>query len=124
LQCRTTGLRSQEHEGFFNFCGKLLQMRKIGFIDHYIDEWHANNYPTLIRASQYPEQFDVALAWAEIDPPGKLPLSEWCKGHGVRQAESLEQVAAASRSTSTSPSPPRWRRRSGCSTGRRRTTRR
>jgi len=67
-------------------------MRKIGFIDHFIDEWHANNYPALIRASQYPEQFDVALAWAEIDPPGKLPLSEWCKGHGVRQAESLEQV--------------------------------
>ncbi|MHB0936056.1 MAG: Gfo/Idh/MocA family oxidoreductase [Armatimonadota bacterium] len=67
-------------------------MRKIGFIDHFIDEWHANNYPTMIRKSPYPEQFDVTLAWAEIDPPGKLPLSEWCKGHGVTPAQSLEQV--------------------------------
>lgn len=67
-------------------------MRKIGFIDHYIDEWHANHYPTMIRKSSYPEPFDVTLAWAEIDPPGKLPLSEWCKGHGVTPAESLEQV--------------------------------
>lgn len=67
-------------------------MRKIGFIDHFIDEWHANNYPKMIRDSRFGDRFEVALAWAEIDPPGKLPLSEWCKGQGVRQAESLEQV--------------------------------
>ncbi len=67
-------------------------MRKIGFIDHFIDEWHANNYPIMIRDSRWGQEFEVALAWAEIDPPGKLPLSEWCKGQGVQQAESLEQV--------------------------------
>jgi len=66
-------------------------MRTIGFIDHFIDEWHANNYPEMIRAGN---RYEVALAWAEIDPPGKLPLTEWCKGHGVRPAESLEQVVA------------------------------
>ena len=69
-------------------------MRKIGFIAHYIDEWHANQYPTMIRKSPYPETFDVTLAWTEIDPPGKLPLTEWCKGHGVTPAQSLEQVVA------------------------------
>ena len=23
-------------------------MKKIGFIDYYLDEWHANNYPRMI----------------------------------------------------------------------------
>ncbi|MCF6175148.1 MAG: hypothetical protein L3J71_05240 [Victivallaceae bacterium] len=26
-------------------------MKKIGFIDYHIDEWHANNYPKWIRES-------------------------------------------------------------------------
>ena len=25
-------------------------MKTIGFIDYYLDEWHANNYPAWIRA--------------------------------------------------------------------------
>ena len=24
-------------------------MKKIGFIDYYLDEWHANNYPQFIK---------------------------------------------------------------------------
>ena len=24
-------------------------MKKIGFVDYYISEWHANNYPTWIK---------------------------------------------------------------------------
>lgn len=38
-------------------------MKTIGFIDYYIDEWHANNYPRMIRESSAGGQFDVTLAW-------------------------------------------------------------
>ena len=24
-------------------------MKKVGFIDYYLDEWHANNYPALLN---------------------------------------------------------------------------
>ena len=27
-------------------------MKKIGFIDYYLDEWHANNYPEMIAEQE------------------------------------------------------------------------
>jgi hypothetical protein len=68
--------------------------KKIGFIDYYIDEWHANNYPQMIRESSYGDKFEVALAWEEVTLSGKKPLDEWCKEQGVAKAASLEQVVA------------------------------
>ncbi|MGC8863071.1 MAG: Gfo/Idh/MocA family protein [Armatimonadota bacterium] len=67
-------------------------MKKIGFIDYYIDEWHANNYPQMIRDSSRGSRFEVALAWEEIHPEGKMHIDDWCRQHGVRKAESIEQV--------------------------------
>lgn len=67
-------------------------MKKIGFIDYYIDEWHANNYPQMIRDSSYKDKFEVALAWEEISPAGKKNLDEWCKEQKVGKASSIEQV--------------------------------
>jgi len=67
-------------------------MKKIGFIDYFIDEWHANNYPRLIRESPFGNEFKVALAWALIDPPGKKPLDAWCLEHGIGKARSIEDV--------------------------------
>lgn len=67
-------------------------MKKIGFIDYYIDEWHANNYPRWIREGSYGDRFDVALAWDEIRPEGKISLDEWCAQQNVRKASSIEQV--------------------------------
>lgn len=66
--------------------------KSIGFIDHYIDEWHANNYPTMIRNSSLKDEFEVTLAWEETTPEGKKPLAEWCKEQGVARASSIEQV--------------------------------
>ncbi len=71
-------------------------MKKIGFIDYYIDEWHADNYPTWIRESSYRKDFDVALAWEEITPEGRKPLFQWCKEQKVSVAGSLEQVVEES----------------------------
>jgi len=69
-------------------------MKTIGFIDYYIDEWHANNYPQMIRDSSLGDRFRVALAWEEVSPPDKKPLGEWCNEQGVAKAESIEQVVA------------------------------
>ena len=48
-------------------------MTKIGFIDYYLDEWHANNYPKFFQ--QWTEGFEVAYAWGQIDKPGGADLS-------------------------------------------------
>lgn len=67
-------------------------MKKIGFIDYFIDEWHANNYPEMIRNSSLKDEFEVALAWDDITVDGKKTLPEWCQEQNVKQAESIEQV--------------------------------
>lgn len=67
-------------------------MKKIGFIDYYIDEWHANNYPQMICDSSYGDKFQVTLAWDEITPEGKKPIDDWCNEQGVAKASSIEQV--------------------------------
>lgn len=67
-------------------------MKKIGFIDYYIDEWHALNYPQMIKDSVYGDRFQVGLAWEEITPEGKMPLGEYCAKFGVGKASSIEQV--------------------------------
>ena len=38
-------------------------MKKIGFVDYYISEWHANNYPAWIDALGC--DYKVTHAWAE-----------------------------------------------------------
>jgi hypothetical protein len=40
-------------------------MKNIGFVDYYISEWHANNYPKWI--SDVTDEYKVAYAWAEVD---------------------------------------------------------
>ncbi|EIP97454.1 putative dehydrogenase [Opitutaceae bacterium TAV1] len=66
--------------------------KKIGFIDYYIDEWHANNYPAFIRDSRFSDRYEVAFAWEAISPLGKKPLADWCREQGVRPARNVEQV--------------------------------
>jgi hypothetical protein len=67
-------------------------MKTIGFIDHYIDNWHADNFPRMIQESAFKNEFQIALAWEETTPPGKKPLAAWCKENNVTPARSLEQV--------------------------------
>ncbi len=69
-------------------------MKKIGFIDYYIDEWHAKMYPGWIRESSLNDRFELALAWEETTPEGKMPLADWCRDMNVNQATSIEQVVA------------------------------
>lgn len=66
-------------------------MKKIGFIDYYIDEWHANNYPKFIKDIAG-DEFEVAYAYAEIDKPDGLTTDEWCKKFGVTKLNSIDEV--------------------------------
>ena len=67
-------------------------MKKIGFIDYSIDEWHANNYPAMIRESSFKDRFEVALAWEEQVVAGKKPIDDWCREQKVRKAPDLATV--------------------------------
>ena len=65
-------------------------MKKIGFIDYYLDEWHANNYPTFFK--QWTEGFEVAYAWGQMDKPGGLTSAQWGEKYGVEVLSSMEEV--------------------------------
>lgn len=67
-------------------------MKKIGFIDYFLDEWHANNYPKWIRESSKKHDVEIALAWQEKEEPGVRSLEKWCADYAVTPATSLEQV--------------------------------
>lgn len=68
---------------------------KIGFIDYFIDEWHANNYPRWID-EQSKGQDSVGLVWASWNKPGRRTTAEWCADFGVQEAGSIEEVLAGS----------------------------
>ena len=68
---------------------------KIGFIDYYLDEWHANNYPKFIHDASNGEM-EVTLAFGLIDSPitDRRTTDEWCRDMGIPKADSIEQVCA------------------------------
>lgn len=71
---------------------------KIGFIDYYLDEWHANNYPKLI-AKASGGAHEVCCAYAHIEPPAEMNLrsnAQWSKDYGVELVDSIEEVIARS----------------------------
>lgn len=71
-------------------------MKKIGFIDYYISEWHANNYPAWIKDASKKLGLDyvVAYAWAEKDvsPIDGRSTDEWCKTFGAQKCETIEEL--------------------------------
>ena len=75
-------------------------MKKIGFVDYYISEWHANNYPAWIAAASEAmgEDFAVAYAWAEEDlsPVYNETTDEWCEKFGVERCETVDELCERS----------------------------
>jgi hypothetical protein len=67
---------------------------KIGFIDYYLDEWHANNYPRFFR--QWTEGCEIAYAWGKIAKPGGLTSKEWGEKYGVEVLDTIEEVVEKS----------------------------
>lgn len=75
-------------------------MKKIGFIDYYISEWHANNYTAWIKETCEKSglNYTVSYVWAEkdISPVDGKSTDEWCKEFGVEKCESIEKLCEKS----------------------------
>ena len=75
-------------------------MKRIGFIDYYIDEWHANNYPAWIERASAEKGLDykVAYCFAELDVSLKYggTTDEWCERHGVTKCASIDELCEKS----------------------------
>ena len=71
-------------------------MFKLGFIDYYLDEWHANNYPAWIREASGGE-VEVAYAYGKIDSPlGGLSTAAWCEKFGIDRCAGIEELVEKS----------------------------
>ncbi len=68
-------------------------MKKVGFIDYYLDEWHANKYPAWLKEKSGGE-FEVKYAYAAIEPPmeGKISNKEWAESKGVELVGSIAEL--------------------------------
>lgn len=68
-------------------------MKKVGFIDYYLDEWHSNNYPKMLK-EQSGGRYEVAYAYAKIDSPrnGGITNKAWAEKYGVELLGSIDEV--------------------------------
>ncbi len=75
-----------------DFLGERATVKLVGFIDHYLDEWHANSYPQFFKDAAG-DEFKIAYAYAEIDSPkGGLTTDQWCEKFGVQRCNTIEEV--------------------------------
>ena len=70
-------------------------MKRIGFIDYYLDEWHANTYPEMIRQASQGD-LQVTCAYGYRDAPGGRTTEKWCQDMGIRQCAAISEVVADS----------------------------
>jgi hypothetical protein len=70
-------------------------MKKIGFIDYFLDEWHAEKYPEWIEKASA-GKMKVAYAYGKTNIEGKLSNSDWCEKKGIQLLDSIEAVVEQS----------------------------
>ena len=75
-------------------------MKKIGFVDYFISEWHANNYPAWIEkaTAELGLDYKVAYCWAEEDvsPVDGVTTDGWCASFGVEKCATLAELCEKS----------------------------
>lgn len=75
-------------------------MKKIGFVDYFISEWHANNYPAWIDriAADMGVDYKVAYAWAELEtsPVDGVSTAEWCEKFGAEKCDTIDELCEKS----------------------------
>lgn len=75
-------------------------MKKIGFVDLYISEWHADNYPGWITevGKKLGLEYEVAYAWAEqeISSVDGLTTDAWCEKMGIQRCATLAELCEKS----------------------------
>jgi len=71
-------------------------MKTIGFVDYYINEWHANNYPRWIKEICEAEgkDFCIKYVWAEeyVSPIDGKTTDDWCMEHECEKCETIEEL--------------------------------
>ena len=75
-------------------------MKYIGFVDYYISEWHANNYPSWIDeiSKDLDAEWQVKYVWAEkhISDVDGITTQEWCEKYGTEQCDSIAELCERS----------------------------
>ncbi len=75
-------------------------MKRIGFVDYFISEWHANNYPAWIERirAEMGVDYKVAYAWAELDisPVDGVSTDEWCEKFGAERCATIDELCEKS----------------------------
>jgi hypothetical protein len=70
-------------------------VKKIGFIDYYLDEFHANKYPAWIEQASGGSMI-VSYAYGMKDKENGLSNADWCRTHKVELLDSIEEVVRLS----------------------------
>lgn len=75
-------------------------MKTIGFVDYYISEWHANNYPAWIKqvCEELHLSYEVKYAYAKVEPSIEdgRNTDEWCKAYNVARCYSIKELCEKS----------------------------
>lgn len=75
-------------------------MKTIGFVDYYLSEWHANNYPAWIKEvnEELGTDYTVKYAWAEMDisPVDGVCTDKWCADMGTIRCNTIEELCEKS----------------------------
>lgn len=71
-------------------------MKTIGFVDFYLSEWHADNYPAWIEQANRELGLDYSLkyAWAEqyVSPVDGVNTDEWCEKYDVERCDTIAEL--------------------------------
>lgn len=77
-------------------------MKKIGLIDYYLDNWHAEHLPEWLKNVKDGE-YVISYAWGSYPLDGKLegfadrlPAADWCAKHNITLCDTPEEVIAQS----------------------------
>lgn len=75
-------------------------MKHIGFVDYYLSEWHANNYPAWIEQASKTLglEYRVSYAWAEMEvsPVDGMTTQQWCDKMGVQRCDTVSELCEKS----------------------------
>jgi len=66
-------------------------MIKVGFIDYFLDEWHANTAPKHLE-EQSNGEVKVCYAYGEIPSPKGVTSEQWCEKMGVEHCATIAEV--------------------------------
>lgn len=68
----------------------------IGFVDDYLDNWHANHYPSYLRLASdlygIPARVTHAYAWRDHPDGEGMTTDEWCRAQGVCRCSTYEEL--------------------------------